>query len=263
MHRGGSGHSGVLLAVDFRSDILMKLDSFLDRHIEHSLAADNMIERGNHKPSGKLSASALGDPLQWQILKSLAAEPREFDSYVLRKFLRGKQVEQWFLSAVPGIIEPPTKEKQEFVQYRDVVGYMDAFVDTSPWDFPVGNAPLEVKSIANAKFKRLLMNGSPDRGHLLQGALYGLAKQTPHFVITYIASDDYRVRTYILNTLDYKEEVDRIIDRYERQKATGKIPVFEPEEKWQANPKYNRYNDWAELTQEEIDARQIAMGLVK
>jgi hypothetical protein len=234
----------------------MKKEGFLDRHISLSLTADDLVKAGLHTPSGKLSASALGNPLQWQILKSLAVSKREVDEYTLRKFLRGNHVEDWYLSLLPCVVS-----KQEFVEYRNVVGYMDAFVDTSAFDFPVGDAPLEIKSVNGMKYKRIKQAGAPDLGHVLQGTLYALAKQTPSFLVSYVCADDYRINTFTLDTADFKEAVDRIIDRYDAQKATGKIPVFEAEEKWQENRKYNDYFDWMGLTQQEIDDRAIAMGL--
>lgn len=235
----------------------MKIEGFLDRHVSLCLLAEDEIKRKAHVSSGKLSASNLGSPLQWQILKSMAVERGEIDAYTLRKFARGNHVEDWYLSLLPCVLS-----KQEKVEYRGVVGLLDAYIDTQGFDFPVGEAPLEIKSVANAKYKRILQAGKPDRGHSLQGALYALAKQRPHFLVSYVAADDYRIKTYLLNTADWQEEVDRIIDRYDRQKATGMIPVFEPEEAWQANPKYNDYYDWATLTELEIVERMKALGLL-
>lgn len=234
----------------------MKIEGFLDRHISLVLKADDAVKREGHKTSGKLSASALANPLQWQILKSLAVAPREVDEYTLRKFLRGNHVEEWYLSLLPCIIS-----KQEFVEYRNVVGYMDALVDTKAFDFPVGDAPLEIKSVNGMKYKRLKAAGMPDLGHALQGGLYALAKKAPYFLVSYVCADDYRIMTFTLETADFKEAIDRIIDRYEAQKLTGKIPVFVAEEVWQKQQKYNQYFDWMNLTEQEIQDRATAMGL--
>lgn len=229
---------------------MKRVDNFLDLYIGHHIQKADEHERLNHKSSGKLSASGLGSPLQWQILKSFGVPERTHDEYTLRKFKRGKDVEEWYLSIIPGVLG-----KQEFVQYRDTVGYMDGWVDTMQWNFPLGEMPLEIKSVANAKYKRITSFGGPDAGHKLQSGLYALARAAEHFAISYIATDDYRVQTYILDTADVRDDIERIIDAYQAQKATGRVPVFEAREKWQADVKYCNYPDWVGLTQEECDRK--------
>jgi len=198
----------------------------------------------------------LNEPLQWQILKARGVLPREVDAYTLRKFKRGHDIEAWFC----GVIEPITE--QQDVEYRDVNGRMDCLVDTSKWDFPRGIVPLEVKSVSNAKYKRLTKAGKPDQGHLLQACLYALAKETDHFGIAYIASDDLRVSVSLHETKDYQPAIDGIIDRFNQQLATGRVPVFEPVEAWQANAQYCKYPDWVGLSAEEIEQKLISMGNV-
>lgn len=235
----------------------MRIDGYLDRLIGQTLLALDDIKRKEHVSSGKLSASALGNPLQWQILKSLAVERGEIDEYTLRKFQRGNHVEDWYLGLIPGIIK-----KQAFVEYRNVVGYLDAFVSTESWDFNnLGDIPLEVKSVTNAKFKRITTQGAPDHSHALQCALYALAEGTPFFAVSYIAADDYRVLTYVLNTSDFKAEIDGIIDLYDRTKASGLIPVFQYKEKWQATAQYNDYFEWSKLNEAEIAEKVRDMGI--
>ncbi len=225
----------------------MKIDNFLDKEIGRQLMEANREERANHKSSGKLSAGALGSPLQWQILKYFKIPEAPKDEYTLRKFKRGKDIEKWYLDAIPNV-----QERNFFVEYRGVVGYIDAIVKTEGWDFPIGTAPLEVKSVSNAKFKRITKQLGPDRSHCLQGSLYALAMGVDEFPISYIASDDYRVQTYIVSAEERREEIDLIIDRYNLWVARNAVPVFEPEEQWQANPKYNNYPEWSELTGVEI-----------
>lgn len=222
---------------------MKRLDNYLDRHIGAVIQKANDHERANHKSSGKLSASALGSPLQWQILKSLGVPEKPHDEYTLRKFKRGKDVEQWFLSLVPGLIIP---EKQEFVEYRGVVGYMDAWVDTEAWEFPLGEMPLECKSTANSSFKYIVKEG-PKIGHKYQAGLYALGRAVKHYAISYVATDDYRVQTYVLDVEEVEKDINNIIDLYNSQKATGKVPVFVAKEKWQADPKYNNYPEWSNL----------------
>jgi hypothetical protein len=223
----------------------MKLDTYLDKKIGAIVKADNDAARAKHKSSGKLSASGLNDPLQWQMLHSLGIEGKEPDEYTLRKFLRGNQVEDWYVSQIKPI------ETQKFVEYRETVGYVDAIVDTALWDFPSGVIPFEIKSVSNMKFKRIDKQG-PDKGHKLQAGFYAVCLQVPHFGISYVATDDYRIKTFILDTHDIKEEIDGIVTKFLEQKKTGLVPKYEAREKWQSNPDYCRYPEWMELDEKGI-----------
>ena len=225
------------------------IDNFIDRKIGQDMLAENVKKESEHKSSGKLSASMLGQPLQWQVLKILGVEKEPLDEYVVRKFERGHQIEKWVLKYFDLVSNP---EKQEWVEYRNVGGYIDGVVDTKNWDFPIGIAPVEIKSVANAKYKRIITAGQPDRSHLLQACLYGLAKGVEKVAISYVASDDYRVQTFIIKVGDYKAEIDSIIDKFDSAMKSMVIPVFEPVEKWQANPKYNNYSEWAEKSEKEL-----------
>ena len=227
----------------------MIIDSYLDRLIGEGLVKVNEEKEAGHTSLGKLSASMLGWPLQWQILKSLGVPRAPIDNYTLRKFKRGEDIEEWLLSRIP------TLERQKFVEYRNVVGYIDGVVETKDWDWKNGVIPLEVKSVTNAKYKRIIAGNGADRGHKLQAGLYGLALKSTHYAISYIASDDLRITTYVYPTEETREEIDHIIERYDTQRATGKIPVFVPEEKWQANPLYNNYSEWAELDEKLIEEK--------
>lgn len=234
----------------------MKLDTYIDKQIDLKLRFDDELENGKRTPSGKLSASTLGYPLQWQILKSLAVTRGKVDDFTLRKFARGKQVEEWLLSVTPGIVE-----KQQFVSYQGVVGYYDATVDTDGWNFELGIIPLEVKSVTNAKFKRIMQSKSTDRGHKLQGGLYALATGKRNFAVAYVASDDFRLRVHVHSVSEIEEELHGIIEAYNAQKALGTVPVFKPVETWHKNKKYNPYPEWADLTEEEIKIKVEEYGI--
>lgn len=228
----------------------MIIDNYLDKEISRQVIKENQEKRDGHVSSGKLSASMLGQPLQWQILKSFGVPAKEIDEYTLRKFKRGNDVEDWYLGCIPKVLE-----KQKFVEYRGVVGFIDSVVDTADWEFPSGILPLEVKSTSNAKFKRIVMSGQPDKGHCLQNALYAIAEGMEKMAISYVATDDYRVHTFIVNVSDWATKVEEIITRYDEQKKIGKVPVFIAEENWQKDIKYNNYPEWSNLTQEEIDLK--------
>lgn len=224
----------------------MKLDTFLDKIIERKFVEKNKTERENHTSSGKLSASMLNDPIQWQILKTLGAPTKELEEYVLRKFFRGKQIEEWAINEIPDVVE-----KQKLIEYKDCVGYADALVDTKQWDFKLGIIPVEIKSVANAKFKRIISNG-PDKGHILQAAYYALGLKADDFAVIYVASDDLRVKVYIYETKNYKLEIDEIIAKFQAALKSEIIPVFEPREKWQANLLYSKYPAYQDLTEEQL-----------
>lgn len=219
----------------------------LDRAISKTLREANGKREKEHVSSGKLSASMLGKPLQVQVLKSIGVPGKVFDDYTLRKFQRGIHCEEGVLTHLNGSLV----EKQKQVEYRGVIGFVDAVIDTKDWDFNVGIIPAEVKSVANAKYKRIEQAGSPDRSHLLQGALYALALQTEKFALIYIASDDYRIRVSIHDTDQYHGEIDSIIDRYDAQMTKKEIPAFVAEEAWMSNPKYADYPDFIPLSGEE------------
>jgi hypothetical protein len=220
-------------------------DNFVDQEIGKRLLAENDEERKGHVSSGKLSASILNDPIQWQVLKTLGVEGKPIDEYVIRKFRRGKDIESWLVDFLKPV------DKQKFVEYRNTVGYIDAVVDTKDWQFPVGVIPAEIKSVSNAKFKRILKQGA-DKGHLLQGAFYGICLNSPKFALCYVASDDLRVETYIYDTDDFKSEIDAIIDKFEEQIKSKVVPIFEARETWQSNEEYCRYPELMDKTADEL-----------
>jgi hypothetical protein len=225
--------------------MLTRDDKHLDKVICNAVAKRNAVDSAKHKPSGKLSASRLNDPVQWQILHTLATDQDEIDDYTLRKFLRGKQVEDWYVSEIHPI------ETQKFVEYRNCVGYIDAIVDTKDWDFPSGVIPLEIKSTSNAKFKRIVKQGA-DKGHILQAGFYAICLKSDRFAVSYVATDDYRIKTFLFETKDVRDEIDQIITTFNDAKKVGTIPVFVAREKWQSNPDYNRYFNFIELDEKQL-----------
>ena len=225
-------------------------DNYLDRYIGEKLA----VSQEKREPSGKLSASKLYWPIQWQILATQFGLTSHFDDYTLRKFQRGHDVEAWFL----GQIE--TKETQKFLEYRKTIGYCDAIVDTEKWDTKVGVIPLEVKSVTNMKFKRIEKQGA-DEGHILQNAFYALALGTEYHAITYIASDDYRIFTTIHKTGDSKKEIEIIIDEFDKAVKSKIIPLFVPRAKWQSDLKYNNFPEFAGLGKEELETKYKLLKL--
>ena len=235
------------------------MKNFQSDNYLNNLITDKMLsEQADNKrePSGKLSASKLYWPLQWQILGTQFGLKSNFDDYTLRKFQRGKDVEDWFVKQ----IKP--KEKQKFLEYRGVIGFCDSVVDTKDWDNKVGIIPLEVKSVANAKFKRIEATG-PDKGHILQNAFYAIAMKSDYHAITYIASDDYRILTTIHETENSRNEINRIIQDFVDAIESKTIPVFEPREAWQGNIKYNNFPEFAGLSVQELQEKYNELCNIK
>jgi hypothetical protein len=222
--------------------------TFIDKYIEETLLKENEEERANHKSSGKLSASMLGQPLQWQILKVIGVPQDDLQEYTIRKFKRGNHVEEWLIGRMIGV-----EDTQVLVEYHGVIGYLDALIDMSKWNLDYGILPHEIKSVSNAKYRRI--QKEPDEHHALQGALYALALEKDHFCIDYVATDDYRVETYLLETKDYKDKVDEIVTAFNNALKEKQVPAFEPTMAWQENDKYNNYLEFKDLTPEEIDVK--------
>lgn len=228
----------------------MIYDQTIDRTISKKLISEYLDREKIHTPSGKLSASGLGKPLQWQVLKTIGVKGKEFDQYTLRKFQRGNHVEDWLVSQTAGVID-----KQVKIEYRGVVGLIDALIDTSEYEFKSGEMCMEIKSITNMAFKWLEKERQIKPGHALQACLYALAKGHKYFAVTYVASDDYRILSMIEETSKYKSQVDQIIDEYNQAIKNKVVPVFVPREDWQVRPEYNDYPEFMSLTQEEINTK--------
>jgi hypothetical protein len=221
--------------------------NYINQYIDDCLMLENEQERANHISSGKLSASMLGQPLQWMILKYLGVKPRDFDCYTLRKFERGRNVEDWIIQRMSKETDNVIETQKE-LEYRNTVGKLDILANVEISGV-AEVLPVEVKSITNANYKwidsKLKKGENPaSRPHQLQAGLYGMAMQSNHFSVCYIASDDYRINHFIYDTDEVRSEVDRIISAYEQCIKDECIPVFVAEEKWQEDLKYNNYPDW-------------------
>jgi hypothetical protein len=226
-------------------------DQYLDQLIGQKLLALEAKKASEHKSSGKLSASILGWPLQWQVLAHYGTKTLGFDEYTLRKFARGNQVEEWILSTLneDGIVI----ERQKKVEYKGAIGYVDALIKHKFLKDLV--IPHEIKSVTNMDFKRILKIREAKPQHALQAGFYALGLGSDYYAVDYVATDDLRLETYIYPTLKIKPEIDKIIEEYDKALATGKIPLFEARYPWQANPKYSNYPDFMELNRKELDAK--------
>lgn len=212
--------------------------------IHEIITAKVLADAVEKEPSGRLSASRLGWPLQWQMLHHFKVPQKPIDEYTLRKFQRGKDVEERIMKWLA-----PAEDKMQIpVEYRGVAGVMDVLLEY-PW---------EVKSVTNRAFPFKQKEGI-SRGHQLQCELYCKAKGFDTGGVLYVASDDYRTLGFEFKVSD---EVDKIIDRYEAQVKLGTVPVFEELEKWHGMEEYNPYPDWMKLSEEAIATKLEAMGVV-
>jgi len=229
---------------------MSRIDQTIDRAITDRLVKKDRLRSRLHKSSGRLSASILYYPTLWQVLHTIGIEREGIGPYVLRKFARGYHVEEWLADQIPGLIQ-----KQMFLEYRDAIGYADTVVDTTDYDFHNGIVPNEIKSVTNAKFKWMIKKKGPDESHCLQAAFYALAMKADHALLTYVAADDYRIKCFVLDTKDYKAQVDGIIDDYQKAMKDWNekevLPAFKARADWQANPKYSAYPAFNGLNAEE------------
>lgn len=211
----------------------MKVNPRINELITERVLAENE----EREPSGRLSASRLGWPLQWQMLWHYKVPRNKVDEYTLRKFQRGHDVEERIMKW----LAPNDNQMQVEVEYRGVVGVADVVLEY----------PIEVKSVTGRGFKYKQTEGM-SYSHRLQAELYAKALGYDKFAVAYVASDDYRVLTF---EEPVSNEVDRIIDQYEKQVAMGTVPLFASREPWQAIAAYNPYSEWQKLGTEGIAAK--------
>ena len=199
-----------------------------------------------HVSSGGLSASMLGNPLQWQVLKYLNVEPVAHDNYTYCKFQRGRDVEDFIFNQLveSGLVA----SSQEKAEYNGVSGLIDIYV-------PKTNEIIEVKSTTNMAFKYIVKGGMAKKNHILQACLYALAKEADTFSVAYVASDDYRVCQFQYRTADYKDEIDQIIADFNMAIKKKMIPEFVAKEKWQTMEKYSMYPEWSNLNSSQLASK--------
>ncbi len=210
----------------------MKINPIIEQTIAKQVLAAQ-AER-DREPSGRLSASRLGWPLQWQMLHYYKVPQKPIDEYTLRKFQRGNDVEDRIMKW----LSTNENKMQVECEYRGVVGFADVVLEY----------PIEIKSTTNLAFKYKQTEG-PSYGHKLQGELYAKALGFDKFAVAYVASDDYRVLCFEEQVTD---ETDKVIDAYERQVLLGTVPVFEAKENWHSKPDYCAYPEWMKLSEAEI-----------
>lgn len=227
------------------------IDTSTQQFIDSELIRLNTERSEAHESRGGLSASMLYQPLRFQVLKSLGAPRREIDPYVLGKFKRGTDVEDWYVEQLQNMNCLVSGQKEVF--YRETRGFIDALVDTKDWQFKCGVLPLEVKSITNAKLRRVKKTGI-DWHYKLQACLYALAEGSEHYAVTIISAEDLRTETYIFKTREMANDVDKRISAYikamedwRKDRVLPKLEVQDASVKWSISPGYAMFDDfWIE-----------------
>ena len=218
----------------------MQIEYGISSVIDSSLIKDNQIEIENHVPSGKLTASYLHQPKRFQLLKYLGVPEKELDTFKLRKFSRGRQVEDWFIDKLK-TQEGLVVSTQETVEYRGVVGRVDAVINQDLLGIKVGNIPHEIKSVTNKNFK-YIQKGDVGEHYKLQAGLYALAKGSDYFCLDFIASDDLRDRCYLFETSEVEWEIEKIINEFTYMVSEHIVPEWDFRQQWQNNPDYMNYD---------------------
>lgn len=225
----------------------MIIDTSLNSKIDANLVAENEAREHEHESSGKLSASMLYQPLRFQILKTLGAPRKPFDVYLLGKFARGNQCEDWFVDQLKKV--DLLVDTQRKLSYRDCIGFADAVVDTDKMFAKKGIIPYEIKSVNNAKLKRIQAT-EVDYHYRLQACLYALAMGVDYYAVTVISGEDLQRYPYIFNINDggIKADVEKAITAYqealERWNKDKVLPPFiaNPKVPWTAVPAYMMYD---------------------
>lgn len=193
-----------------------------------------------HVSSGKLSASMLGMPIQWQILKWLGVEPKKNDLYTQLVFRRGRDVEEWLINILK---KDHSVDEQIKCLYKGAVGYLDVLAEYHP---------IEIKSTNSMAFKHILKEGNAKKSHLLQGAFYAISLGIPEFSVCYVNTDNYQIRTFTYKAKKFKREIDSIIRDFDTCREKKEIPVFSEIERWNKLPQYCQYPDFVNKTKEEL-----------
>ena len=229
----------------------MIVDTFINNYIDATLLKENEEREKAHEPSGKLSASMLYMPTRYQIFKLIGVPKKPMEAYVLGKFKRGNDVEDWYV----GQIEKSGAliERQKQVEYRGCIGFVDAVCDSNKMLFKQGIMPHEVKSVTNMKLKRIATTGTIDWHYQLQACFYAMAMKSKYYVVDIVSAEELRPNVYIFETATMAREVDKAIDAYEKAVKNWNekqlLPAFEENVNvpWINKPEYAPYAiEWLE-----------------
>lgn len=243
--------------------------------IHDKLVNDNKGKQEGRSRSGKISGGKLGKPTLWAVLDIIGV-PDVLDPYLLGKFQRGNDVEdraiQFLTNIDPHDVEPGkvvSSEdgilKGEFVLqmeggYRGGVGYIDLSQKVGDeWvqhEIKSSTKMAYDKVSASGRYKGVVDiekgTGVPYLHHALQLAYYCLGTESTRGFLHYFNADDYRLCTFAINPLDYKEEIDKEIDDIQLAFQLKELPAFEGFLPYHKVKAYWSYTEWNELTPREM-----------
>lgn len=265
------------MAVNMRSPIgrnsPVRIYEFGDK-LHQKLIADNEAKKAAYERSGKISGGKLGKPTLWAVL-DLIGVPDEFDPYVLGKFQRGNDVEDRAIQFLTGIkpweVEPGVEVAgvegailngkfilQKEGGYRGGVG----FIDLTQVVGDKSQVYHEIKSSTKMAYDKVSASGATKRAaekrgevavaapylhHALQLSYYCLGDGVTRGFLHYFNADDYRLCTFAINPMDYKEEIDKEIDDIQSVFLTKQLPAFEGFLDWHKLKSYWSYKEFTEL----------------
>lgn len=243
--------------------------------VHQQLVETDKQKKAARERSGKISGGKLGKPTLWAVL-DLIGVPDEFDPYVLGKFQRGNDVEDRAIQFLTGI-DPHDVEPGKVIEANDGIltgefvlqkesGYRGGtgFVDLAQ---VVGGEDIyhEIKSSTKMAFDKVAASGrykgvvNVEKGigvpyvhHALQIAYYCLGDNVSRGFLHYLNADDYRLVSFAINPMDYKEEIDKEIDDIELCFVTRELPAFEGFMDYHKVKQYWSYKEWNELTPQEM-----------
>ena len=254
--------------------------------IHEKLVSDNKAKQEGRERSGKISGGKLGKPTLWAVL-DLIGVPDELDPYLLGKFQRGNDVEDRAIQFLTGI-KPWEVEAGVFVKsepnailtgnfvlqkeggYRGGVGYIDLSqvigefqegekIDNESWVLHEIKSSTKMaydKVSASGRYKGVVDiekgTGVPYLHHALQLAYYCLGTDVNRGFLHYFNADDYRLCTFAINPLDYKEEIDKEIDDIQLVFAEKRLPAFMGFLPYHKVKAYWSYKEWNELSPTEM-----------
>lgn len=246
--------------------------------IHERMIKENEKKKEERERSGKISGGKLGKPTLWAVLDIIGVPDTGLDeAYILGKFQRGNDVEDRAIQMLTGIdphyVEPGKLiEKNdgiltgEFVLqkeggYRDGTGYIDLAQKVGEqWVYHEIKSSTKLGFDAIAASGRYLKTGAnPEKGigvpklnNAIQLAYYCLGDNITRGFIHYLNADDYRLVSFAINPIDYKEEIDKEIDDIQLAFAEKRLPAFEGFLAWHSMKKYWSYPEWNELSPDEM-----------
>lgn len=242
--------------------------------VHKKLVDSNEAKKAERERSGMISGGKLGKPTLWAVLDIIGV-PDYLDPYVLGKFQRGNDVEDRAIEFLTGIdqhdVEPGVLIHSkpdavavltgEFMMqkkggYRGGIGYIDLSQKLAEdWVYH------EIKSSTKMAYDKVSASGRykgvvdiekgvgvPYLHHALQIAYYCLGDEVSRGFLHYLNADDYRLCSFAINPLDYKEEIDKEIDDIQMAFTLKELPAFEGFLPYHKVKAYWSYKEWNELT---------------